>query len=115
NGEEFTNIITQFINDEIKNYGIKSKEDSEQIYSDFSDKVWFNKISTEWMPYLIDNKLLSTQQKDVIEKKIAEWKSVVSPKDITWLYAVIGLALVFIIALVIILRKKKTSADMQQV
>ena len=111
NGEEFTNVLTQFINDEIKNYGIKSKGDSEQIFSVFSDKVWFGKISTEWMPYLIENKLLSTQQKDVIEKKIAEWKSVVSPQDRTWIYALIGLGVVFIIGIILFLKKKKPTAD----
>ena len=110
-GEEFTNVVTQFISDEIKNYGVKSKEESEQIFSVFADSVWFNKISSEWMPYLIDNKLLSTQQKDAIEKKIAEWKSVVAPQSYTWLYAVIGLAIVFIVILAIILRKKKPLKD----
>jgi hypothetical protein len=110
-GEEFTNVVTQFISDEIKNYGVKSKEESEQIFSVFADSVWFNKISSEWMPYLIDNKLLSIQQKDGIEKKIADWKSVVAPQSYTWLYAVIGLAIVFIVILAIILRKKKPLKD----
>ena len=112
NGEEFTNVLTQFINDEIKNYGVKSKEDSEQIFSVFADKVWFGKISTEWMPYLTENNLLSTQQKDIIEKKIAEWKTVVSPQDYTWLYAIIGLGVVLIIVvLIIFLKKKNPSTD----
>lgn len=115
NGEEFTNVITQFISDEIKNYGVKSKEESEQVYSVFADSVWFSKITSEWMPYLIENKLLSTQQKDGIEKKIAEWKSTVSPQNLTWLYAVIGLAIVFIVILVIILRKKKPLKDVPPV
>jgi hypothetical protein len=99
------------MNDEIKNYGVKSKKDSEQIFSVFADKVWFGKISTEWMPYLIQNKLLSTQQKDAIEKKIAEWKSIVSPQDHTLLYVLIGLGFVFIVILIIFLKKKKPSAD----
>jgi len=112
-GKEFVDVVTKFISDEIKNYGTKNKEESEKIYSIFSDGVWFKTISTEWMPYLLDNSLLAVEQKDAIEKKLAEWKSVVSPQDLTWLYAVIGLAVVFIIALIIILRKKKTAADIQ--
>ncbi len=107
NGEEFTNVATQFIGDEIKNYGVKNKNDSEQIFYVFSDSVWFNKISTEWMPYLLENKLLSMQQKNQIEKKIAEWKSIVSPKDLTWVYVLIGLGVVFIVGLIIFLKKKK--------
>ena len=115
NGDDFTNVLSQYIADEIKNYGVKSKEESENAYTLFADSVWFKTISSEWMPYLIDNKLLATEQKDVIEKKISEWKSVVSPQSLTWLYAVAGLAIVFIIGLVILLRKKKTPTDTTQV
>lgn len=115
NGDDFTNVLSQYIADEIKNYGVKSKEDSENAYTLFADSVWFKTISSEWMPYLIDNKLLATEQKDVIEKKISEWKSVVSPQSLTWLYAVAGLAIVFIFGLVILLRKKKTPTDTTQV
>jgi len=115
NGDDFTNVLSQYIADEIKNYGVKSKEDSENAYTLFADSVWFKTISSEWMPYLIDNKLLATEQKDALEKKISEWKSVVSPQSLTWLYAVAGLAIVFIIGLVILLRKKKTPTDTTQV
>ncbi|WP_290665038.1 hypothetical protein, partial [Ignavibacterium sp.] len=83
NGNEFTEIITSFINDEIKSYGVKSKEESERIYSVFVDSVWYKTIANEWMPYLLENNLLSSQQKDLIEKKIAEWKEVISPKNLT--------------------------------
>jgi hypothetical protein len=115
NGKEFVDVVTQFVSDEIKNYGIKNKDESEKIYYAFTDSVWFNTISTEWMPYLLDNKLLAVEQKDAVEKKLSEWKSVVSPQDLTWLYAVVGLAIVFIIALVFILRKKKTPTNVTPV
>lgn len=111
NGNDFTAVITAFISDEIKNYGVKSKEESERTFSVFADSVWFGNISTEWMPYLLEHKLLSTAQKDEIEKKLAEWKSIVAPKDNTWLYAVIGLAVVFIVALFFILKKKKPAVE----
>jgi hypothetical protein len=68
NGNDFTTVVTTFINDEIKNYGIKSKEESERTFSVFADSVWFGKISTEWMPYLLEHKLLTAQQKNEIEK-----------------------------------------------
>ena len=111
NGKEFVDVVTQYVSDEIKNYGTKSKDESEKTYSIFTDSVWFKTISAEWMPYLLDNKLLAVEQKDAVEKKLSEWKSIVSPKDLTWLYAVIGVAVLFIILLVIILKKKKTPKD----
>lgn len=111
NGKEFVDIITQYVSDEIKNYGTKNKTESEKTYSIFTDSVWFKTISNEWMPYLLDNNLLAVEQKDAVEKKLSEWKSIVSPQDYTWLYAVVGLAVVFIIALTFILKKKKTPTD----
>jgi len=111
NGKEFVDVITQYVSDEIKNYGTKNKTESEKTYSIFTDSVWFKTISNEWMPYLLDNKLLAVEQKDAVEKKLSEWKSIVSPQDYTWLYAVVGLAVVFIIVLVFILKKKKTPTN----
>ncbi|HEX9252545.1 MAG TPA: hypothetical protein VF870_09900, partial [Ignavibacteriaceae bacterium] len=111
NGKEFVNVITQYISDEIKNYGVKDKSDSERAYTVFTDSVWFKNISNEWMPYLLDNNLLTVEQKDTIEKKLAEWKSIVSPQDYTWLYAVAGLGLLFVIVLIFILKKKKTPTN----
>ena len=111
NGKEFVDVVTQYVSDEIKNYGTKNKTESEKTYSIFTDSVWFKSISNEWMPYLLDNKLLTVEQKDAVEKKLSEWKSIVSPQDYTWLYAVVGLAVVFIIVLVFILKKKKTPTD----
>ncbi|MBK7501015.1 MAG: hypothetical protein IPI19_18535 [Ignavibacteriales bacterium] len=69
NGDDFTNVLSQYIADEIKNYGVKSKEDSENAYTLFADSVWFKTISSEWMPYLIDNKLLATEQKMRLKKR----------------------------------------------
>ncbi len=115
NGNDFTTVVTTFINDEIKNYGVKSKEESERTFSVFADSVWFGKITTEWLPYLLEHKLLTAQQKNEIEKKLADWKSIVAPKDNTWLYAIVGLAVVFIVALFFILKKKKPSVEEKQI
>lgn len=112
NGNEFTEIITSFINDEIKSYGVKSKEESERIYSVFVDSVWYKTIANEWMPYLLENNLLSSQQKDLIEKKIAEWKEVISPKNLTLIYVGVGILIVLIVAF-FLLRKKNGSKPVE--
>jgi hypothetical protein len=105
NGNEFTNVITQFISDEIKNYGVKNKTESEKTYTVFADSVWFKSIIPNWMPYLLENGLLTNEQKGLIEKNIAEWKSVIYPSNLTWLYGL--LALVIIVGLVLLFMKKK--------
>ncbi len=111
NGTDFTNVVTQFISDEIKNYGIKSKEDSKAVYNLFADSVWFNTVSAEWMPYLLDNKMLTSQQKDIIEKKISEWKSIVSPQDNTLYYILGGVGAIVLIGLIIFMFKKKGNPE----
>ena len=111
NGTEFTNVVTKYISDEIKNYGLKSKQDSEAAYNLFADGVWFKTISNEWMPYLLDNNLLTTEQKDTIEKKLAEWKSIVSPQN-NMLYYILGaIGALILIGLIIFLMKKKNNPD----
>lgn len=112
NGNEFTEIITAFINDEIKSYGVKSKEESQRIYSVFVDSVWYKTISNEWMPYLLENNMLTNQQKEMIEKKIAEWKETISPKDLTLIYVGVGVLIVLIVTF-FLLRKKNGTKGVQ--
>lgn len=110
NGNEFTEIITAFINDEIKNYGVKNKEESQRIYSVFVDSVWYKTISNEWMPYLLENNMLTTQQKEMVEKKIAEWKETISPKDLTLIYVGVGVLIVLIVTFFLLRKKNGTKA-----
>lgn len=112
NGNEFTEIITALINDEIKSYGVKSKEESQRIYNVFVDSVWYKTVSNEWMPYLLENNMITAQQKEIIEKKIAEWKEVISPKDLTLIYVGVGVLIVLIVAF-FLLRKKNGSKPVQ--
>lgn len=90
NGNEFVDVINRFINDEIKFYGTKGKVASEQTYFLFANSTWFKSISPEWIPYLIDNNLLTVEQKDTIEKQISEWKSTLYPPNLTWLYVLLA-------------------------
>lgn len=108
NGNEFTNVITQFITDEINSYGVKNKSESEKIYTLFADSVWYKSINPDWMPYLLENNLLTKEQKDVVEKKISEWKSVVYPANLTWLYGLIAL-IIIISAIIFFMKKKKVN------
>lgn len=108
NGNEFTEIITAFINDEIKSYGVKNKEESQRIYSVFVDSVWYKTISNEWLPYLLENNMLTTQQKEMIEKKISEWKETISPKDLTLIYVGVGILIVLIVTFFLLRNKNGT-------
>jgi hypothetical protein len=90
NGEEFTKELTSFIDDAIKNIGVKSPAESNLTYSSFSDSTWFKVISPNWMPYLIDNEMLDVTQNRKIEVKISDWKERLTPSSFDWMYVLVA-------------------------
>ena len=106
-GTEFTNTLTSFANDEIKNAEMKG-EKAEKTYKVFVDTVWFGQVKPTWVPYLVDNDMFSITQKDTVEKKFAQWNNAVMPGSYTWVYIVI---LIVIIVLIIIFVRSKTSKN----
>lgn len=112
-GQEFTVEVTRFIDEELKNYNIKSKEQSEQVYTMFADSTWFKSIQTDWLPYLADNKMITPQQKQLMETKVSEWKSVVFPRDISWVYYVIAALLIGAVVFFFLKRKPKSVPEKQ--
>jgi hypothetical protein len=105
-GKEFTDVLTEFAEDEIKNYGVKNKEESELTYKQFTDSVWFKSVSPEWIPYLVENNLLSDEQKNQIEGKIAKWKAIVDPSSLAWVYIVIAVILINGVVFYVIKKRK---------
>jgi len=90
NGEEFTNVLISFIDDAIKNIGVKSPEGSNLTYSSFSDSTWFKVIGPNWVPYLIDNEMLDLEQKSKVEVKISDWKGRLTPSSFDWMYVLVA-------------------------
>ena len=90
NGEEFTNVLTSFIDEAIKNIGVKSSEESNLTYSLFSDSTWFKVISTDWIPYLIENEMLDDKQNHTVEAKITDWKGRLTPSSLGWVYVLVA-------------------------
>jgi hypothetical protein len=113
NGNEFTTSVEMFIGDELKNLGVKSDEESQKVYAQFADSTWFATIQPVWMNYLIENKMLTEENKSKMESKIAEWKNALHPSN-WWIYLIIvivvlgGGAFFFMTK-----RKPKISADEQ--
>ena len=108
-GNEFTTSIDMFIGDELKNLGVKSDEDSKKIYAQFADSTWFAVIQPVWMNYLIENKMLTEENKDKMESKIAEWKNALYPSN-WWIYLIIVLV-VIAIAGFFIMKSRKQKVD----
>ena len=108
--EQFKGVLISFINDEIKNIGVKSETESKNIFVNFVDSTWFDSIQPTWMPYLLDNKLITGAQKDEIETKISEWKSGLFP-SMWWIYLIIALVIIGTIIFIVLRRKPKSKTE----
>jgi len=111
-GDEFIHSIKLFIDDEIKNLGVKSDEASEKTYVNFTDSTWFASVKPNWVPYLIEGGLLTEKQKDEVEMSIEEWKSELYPSKL-WLYILIWCSIVIILvpAVLILIKRRKKSKE----
>lgn len=97
NGDQFTNSVVTFIDDEIKNLGVKSSDESQKTFFAFTDSVWFNSVQPTWVPVLIESRMMTEANKDTIEARIAMWKDKVAPSaEFNWVY-------VLLIAVIVIL------------
>lgn len=113
-GKEFARMAVSFINDEIKNIGIKAKDESLNTYKSFADSAWYGEVKPTWVPYLLEKNMLTEGQKDTVENKISQWKSSVSGTDLTWLYVIIGVIVVVIAVLLIFRRKPKPQSEQNE-
>ncbi|KUO59754.1 hypothetical protein APF79_08500 [bacterium BRH_c32] len=111
NGDDFTESITTFIDDEVKNLGVKRSSESKETFYTFTDSVWFQQVKPNWVPILIENNLLTEAQKDTIETRFAQWKEKVDPGGFAgyWIYIAIAAAAIVLvlIAFMFISRNKK--------
>jgi hypothetical protein len=112
NGADFTRSVEIFITDELKNLGVKSDEESKKVYANFADSTWFVTIQPVWMNYLIENKLLTDDDKNKIENKIAEWKNALYPS--TWWVYLIIVAVVVAVAAYFIIKRRKPKQSLSQ-
>jgi DNA repair ATPase RecN len=106
NGDEFTTSVEMFIGDELKNLGVKSEEESKRVYAQFADSTWFATIQPVWMNYLVENKLLSDENKNKMESKIAEWKGALYPSN-WWIYLIIAVVVIAGAVLFFVMKRKK--------
>ena len=113
NGDEFTTSVEMFVGDELKNLGVKSDEESKRIYSQFADSTWFATIQPVWMNYLVENKMLTEENKNKMESKIAEWKNALYPSN-WWIYLVIAVVVIAGAGLFFFIKRKKPKSNVTE-
>ncbi len=98
NGDQFVNSVSSYVDDEIKNYGVKSKEESENTFMAFTDSVYFPVVEPTWIPILIENNMMTEANKDTIDARLATWKAKVSPESgFNWIYLAGGAVILFLV------------------
>ena len=90
-GDEFEKVAIDFINNEINNPNGSKEVAKDQKYIFFAERVWNDEIKKNWLPLLLTNKLLSEQQQQNIELKIAEWEENIGSSKSYLIYGVIVL------------------------
>lgn len=112
-GQGFQVEITRYIDEQFANYEDQIEEELQQTYTIFVDSVWNKSIEPQWIPYLIDNDMLSPQQKNLLESKISDWKNIAYPTQITPVYYIAG-GLLLLILLFFIIKKLRTPSAQEQ-
>lgn len=112
NGTEFEEVVLNYINNEINNDHPNANVKKDQSYVFFAERTWRDVVKPEWLPLLISDNLLSTEQISTIEEKISEWEGSLSGSKSYLIYGIIIiLAIIIIFGLIAISRKKNKSKD----
>jgi hypothetical protein len=110
-GEEFVSSITDYIEDEISNRDRKKVEEAGERYRLFTDSVWISKTKEEWVPVLIENQMLSEEQVDSIDVKLAEWESIIAEPGIPFGYYLLVLFALIAVLFFIVKKVKSKKAE----
>lgn len=95
---KFVEKVTTYIDDQIKNLGVKNYDESEEIFNAFIDSVYFETVEKKWIPVLLENNMMTQAEKDMIDAKTREWKDEMAPS-----YAYIGFIIVGVIIIAVVL------------
>lgn len=113
-GDQFVNSVTSFVDDEIKNYGIKTSEESKRTFDSFTDSVYFKTVQPVWVPVLIENNLMTEANKDSVEKRITAWKEKVTPgSKMNWVY-IIGAIVIVALVVAFFMKGKKRKVIVEE-
>ena len=94
-GDEFTSSVLTFIHTEEENIPLRELDELKKTNDKFMYGVYLNSVQPEWIPFLINHKLMVEAQKDTIQAELVIWKEMLYPgPDLTWLYILIGLIII---------------------
>ena len=115
NGGQFVNSVSSFVDDELKNLPVKGSSQAEKTYYMFTDSVYFKTVQPTWIPILIENNMMSSANKDTIEKRISTWKEKVAPASKwNWVYFVGGFIIIALLIAYFMKGRKKQPVNVEE-
>lgn len=100
NGEAFTTNLLEYINE-------SKITASQSDFEKFEDSVWSQKLRGAWLPILIDNEMITAEQKEALQAAVNDWESMYEEETpIYWYIAIVVIVLVFVIIFVPKWKKK---------
>lgn len=109
NSNLFVGNVNAFIDEEIKNLGIKSKSESEDVFYTFTDSVYNKTFSNKWLPVLIENNMMTQSQKNILDLKIETWKKEATSSFSYWVYIITIVIILLVVVYIFQRTKKKTT------
>jgi len=104
-GDEFVANVNGYFDEQINDTKSSDAQKSDQL-NHFLDDVWNPSINSQWLPTLVDAGIITRDQQNQLQVKLASWEAATKPSH-ALLYAVIFLAILFIIIIIVIRSRKK--------
>ncbi len=111
NANQFVNNLIGYIDDEINSIDSKAGDEALDNYKTFADSVYHKTIENDWFPILLENRLLTQNEIELIDSKVEEWKNEVTPSYAYWGYIIVALIIIAVIVLAIRSNKKLLSTS----
>lgn len=105
-GEEFENVLINYITEEINNSNSEAELEKDQNYVFFAERAWKETFKPKWMPILISSKLLTIEQIGKIEDKLVDWKNTTGGSKSYFIYAIILFLAIIIVISIIFINKR---------
>ncbi len=97
--EGFQNSLIDYIDGQIRLIEDEAEVIHYNSFNYFKD-VWDDEFIPVWYPYLLENNLITEEEKDEVENKIDNWQKIVKETSPWWIYVLIVVVLLVIIVAV---------------
>lgn len=109
--EEFIENVSSYIDTQMVGLEKVGYDQSFKNFKNFNEVIWQDELRSTWLPILIDNEMLSVQQKETLESKIEEWEALYEVEPTNWWYYVIPVAVVLLIVIGVLVYKSKSKKE----